>query len=227
MKCRKCIRVNDDHYNVVQYGSYGLENPYGIVFKISDGENKRELTEEEINGTGIKGYVQGNIESLNFTVDLLNKTISCSSEMKITIFYYNKKMYNEDFKKSDNTISLEYLLEPGINNFEFLMMAKKWKDDLSSYAEKQEGTASSLIQRLSVIQGELWYKINYGLPLFDKVRDKGIMDSVIIDMILSHPDVASIEFFASSTSKEGVYTFDGAKIITVFNESIELTKVMG
>lgn len=237
MKCRKCIKdkdYNPDNYNIVQYGSYGLQNPYAIIFKINENDPMSEEVEIK-NGIIINkcpfNLTLGNEVIVTITnIDLENKIITYSNltenGFKIIACYYNKEMYDE---KKDTNITKEIILTTNKikSSFEILMMAKRWKDDLSSYAEKQEGTASSLIQRLSVIQGELWYKINYGLPLFQNIRDKGIMDSVIIDIILSHPDVASIQRFSSSISKSGIYTFEGANIITIFNETIELTKVMG
>lgn len=96
-----------------------------------------------------------------------------------------------------------------------------WDATKQSYAEYQEGVASSLIQRLSVIKGELWYQINYGLPLFDKIKSKGIYDSTIIGIITNHPDVTDIEEFNSYVEKN-VYYFN-AKINTIYKESLELS----
>ena len=92
----------------------------------------------------------------------------------------------------------------------------------SNYAEKQEGVAYSLIQRLSVIKGELWYQINHGLPLLDKLRSGEVLDSVIIQIILSHPDVKNITDFQSSITKNHNYQFY-AKIMTIYNLEIELS----
>lgn len=97
-----------------------------------------------------------------------------------------------------------------------------WNEETKqSYAETQEGLASSLIQRLSVIKGELWYKVNYGLPLFNKVKDKDIMDSVIIDIVLSHPDVKSIKTMRSIIDNN-IYKIKNLVVISIFNEEILL-----
>lgn len=66
----------------------------------------------------------------------------------------------------------------------------------ANYSEGNDGLCDSLTQRLSVIKGELWYSINYGIPLFDKVN-KGIMDATILDIINSHPDINTIKSFES------------------------------
>ena len=67
----------------------------------------------------------------------------------------------------------------------------------NNFSDKQEGVADSLTQRLSVIKGELWYNISYGLPLFEKQKSKVAIDSFIGSTITTHPDVTSIESFKS------------------------------
>ena len=66
-----------------------------------------------------------------------------------------------------------------------------------NFAEGQEGVADSLTQRLSVIEGELWYNITYGLPLLEKVDSKTAIDATVSEIILSHPDVTDITEFSS------------------------------
>lgn len=70
-------------------------------------------------------------------------------------------------------------------------------EDRQSYADKQDGLVSSLTERLSVIQSELWYNVTYGLPLFNKVRNKVSMDASVVNIVESHPDVISILSFTS------------------------------
>lgn len=90
-----------------------------------------------------------------------------------------------------------------------------------NYAKEQHGVACSLIQRLSVIKGELWYKSSYGLPLMDKIKNKGIYDSIIINIINSHPDVRRIEYFNSSVENHS-YVFNFI-VNTIYNENVEIT----
>lgn len=69
-----------------------------------------------------------------------------------------------------------------------------------SFVDKQTGTVSSLNQLLSVIKGELWYNVSYGLPLYDKISTKYQMDSNIINIINNHNEVKAIKSFNSSIS---------------------------
>ena len=90
-----------------------------------------------------------------------------------------------------------------------------------NYSEQQEGVRDSLIVRLSVIKGELWYRSSYGLPLLDKIKSKGIYDSIIVDNILSHPDVVNLESFNSKIDGH-TYYFD-CVVNTIYNEKITLS----
>lgn len=68
----------------------------------------------------------------------------------------------------------------------------------SSFSEAQQSVVDSLTQRLSVIKTELWYDISYGLPLFDKVKNKIAMDGAVASIVTSHPDVISMSSFESA-----------------------------
>lgn len=67
-----------------------------------------------------------------------------------------------------------------------------------SFSEAQQSVVDSLTQRLSVIKTELWYDISYGLPLFDKVKNKIAMDGAVASIVTSHPDVISMSSFEST-----------------------------
>ena len=66
-----------------------------------------------------------------------------------------------------------------------------------NFADKQQGVCDSLTQRLSVIRGELWYNINFGLPLLEKIESKIAIDAAISEIVLAHPDVEEIATFES------------------------------
>lgn len=66
-----------------------------------------------------------------------------------------------------------------------------------NYGSKQEGLTYSLAQRLSVLQHELWYDYENGMPIIDKTKSKAVIDAYVIKTILNHPDVVSIENFES------------------------------
>jgi len=66
-----------------------------------------------------------------------------------------------------------------------------------SFVYQQEGVAADLTQRLSVLKNELWYQINYGLPLLDKIKSKAVIDASVLDIITSHPNVVRVSKFES------------------------------
>lgn len=70
-------------------------------------------------------------------------------------------------------------------------------DKHDNYADKQQGVADSLTQRLSVIKSELWYNVYYGLPLLDKLQTKFPLDAFVTKTVQEHPDVVSIKSFTS------------------------------
>lgn len=84
-----------------------------------------------------------------------------------------------------------------------------------NYVGEQQGVVDSLIQRLSVIKGELWYNPNYGLPLVDKIRSKGLMDAAVAEIIYNQPDVELINSFTSDIGKSHIYSFDFS-VITIY-----------
>lgn len=91
-------------------------------------------------------------------------------------------------------------------------------DKHDNYSDKQQSVADSLTQRLSVIRRELWYDVNFGLPLLDKQKSKVAIDAFIGKTVLAHPDVDSIQDFDSKIINK-VYTCS-MKIITKYGEII-------
>lgn len=69
-----------------------------------------------------------------------------------------------------------------------------------NFADGPEGVADSLTQRLSVIEGELWYNVSFGLPLMEKIDSKIAIDATVSQIVLAHPDVVDITEFESSKS---------------------------
>lgn len=74
-------------------------------------------------------------------------------------------------------------------------------DQHESYVDRSEGTAASLTERLSVLKGELWYNISYGIPLIDKIKTKAEMDIFVAKIVTEHPDVTAIMNFESTFTK--------------------------
>ena len=89
-----------------------------------------------------------------------------------------------------------------------------------NFVENEKAVTQSLKQKLSVIQGELWYHINYGLPLYNKVKSKGVLDAVILGILEDHPSVKKIINFKSSIVNHK-YTFTFT-VNTIYNKEIIL-----
>lgn len=94
----------------------------------------------------------------------------------------------------------------------------------SNYAENSDAVVASLIQRLSVIQGELWYQVGYGIPLMNNITRGALFDSVIADIITSHPGVTEITEFTSKIIGR-TYYYD-CKIRTIFNGEHEISNII-
>lgn len=90
-----------------------------------------------------------------------------------------------------------------------------------NYSIDKDSIVPSLMQRLSVLKGELWYQVNYGLPLVESHNSPVVFDMVIYDIISSHPGVSSIRSYQSE--KVGhTYTFT-CEIVSIYSEELTLT----
>lgn len=84
-----------------------------------------------------------------------------------------------------------------------------------NFGENQESVADSLTQRLSIIREELWYAIQYGLPLLSN-SNRMQMDFSVTEIIEEHPDVVSIEEFNSAINGTDYSAF--VRVLTSFGE---------
>lgn len=75
---------------------------------------------------------------------------------------------------------------------------KKLKAD--NFLSQQDAVATDLQQKLQILKGELWYKISYGQPLFDKLKSKIAIDAFIATTINEQTGVRGIKSFISSIS---------------------------
>lgn len=96
--------------------------------------------------------------------------------------------------------------------------------NVSNYAENSDAVVASLTQRLSVIKGELWYQINYGIPLTDNSPRSALFDSIIADIITSHPGVTEITEFTSKIVNRTYYY--NCKIKTIFSDELEISNII-
>lgn len=90
-----------------------------------------------------------------------------------------------------------------------------------NYSNDAQGIVESLCQKLSVIKNELWFKTDYGLPLFEKYKSKTTMDAYIAATILKTKNVIEITEFSSKLEKNHYScTF---KVLTKYgNVSLEI-----
>lgn len=59
----------------------------------------------------------------------------------------------------------------------------------SSYADGVDGVCQSLMQRLTLLQGELKHFMKTGFPLLERNNSKQVLDAYLVKTILYHPDV--------------------------------------
>lgn len=70
----------------------------------------------------------------------------------------------------------------------------------SNFSSDLQAIADDLTQKLSVMRGELWHSMNFGLPLLDKVKNKTLIDTAVADLVLKQKEVNSILSFGSYVS---------------------------
>lgn len=91
-----------------------------------------------------------------------------------------------------------------------------------NFATEQQYIADDLTQKLLVLKNELWYAIQYGVPLLDKIKSKIKMDSFVASTIMSQPDVIKILKFNSSLNNR-VYSVDVSILSSFGNINIEVS----
>ena len=70
-------------------------------------------------------------------------------------------------------------------------------DKHDNFSSENTMVRDCLIQRLSVIQHELWYNYLYGMPLVDEDIAKVTIDTFVMKTIQEHQDVLEITSFSS------------------------------
>ena len=75
----------------------------------------------------------------------------------------------------------------------------------NNYVSDAEAIRASLIQRLSIIKGELWYNVIFGQPLFDKSKSKVPFDSFVLTEIKKTEGVIDILKFESKVEQHDYY----------------------
>lgn len=78
-------------------------------------------------------------------------------------------------------------------------------DKHDNFSSENTMVRDCLIQRLSVIQHELWYNYQYGMPLVDKDTAKVTIDNFVMKTIQEHQDVLEITSFTSNLDKHNYH----------------------
>lgn len=250
MRARNIIKNNDGTYNIVYFGSAGLEDastgspeeatvysiagdnffcgefPYSVCGITNIESSGGVITKITITST----YDRLTNQNIQLTINTTDTVNIMFKDEDDNVLYTNTIHSNTTIQTlltqpSEGKITLE-LTGAGITPDKmsslrlFYYYGTSVKRD-TYVQDSSEMVSKSLTQRLSAIRGELWYDINYGLPLFDKIRDKAILDMEIMEIINNHPAVVSIEEYKSEVDKRE-YSFK-AKIISIYNKSFEIS----
>lgn len=215
MKARNLVKTDSGKQNIVWFGSCGTKviEGYKYTLKVKDAS---KLEDAEIYSYKINGRVESRIyieEGVVYkwtrgTLPLPALIVVLEPETKVSIDIRN------------NTRLTSGTFNPDFNSW--IIDPRSIKAE--NYATEQHGVAASLIARLSIIKGELWYKASYGLPLMDKIKNKGIYDSIIINIINEHPDVKNITYFNSSVENHK-YIFNFI-VNTIYSEEVEINYIL-
>lgn len=219
MKCRCLFKdENRNNYNLVFFKSKGQQLPYAIEIQL---DKDLKIIECKKNSSGSIGDVLSYNYIYNDKKSCLELSFVNSTEVEKVFNFYVLKEVNSQ-KILFETIVLK-AKENSFITFPFKKFAISIPTD-KNYAGLQEGVAYSLTQSLSVLKGELWWQINHGLPLLEKIKNKNILDSVIINIILKNPDVVNI-FYLNSSVKGDQYYFE-TKIATIYADDIYLSNTI-
>ena len=244
MRTRALYKENKNH-NLVWFNSAGLVLPDTVIVYVNNkatGVDSKYFLTKEI--PTVPSDIVGTINLNVNETDINQSTISLDATDLSTKTNYIKIRIA---KKDDNTeygtldiftdnIKSEFLVEGSlVIPFKYFCAAKRYAiknveidrthimDPVKNYSEKQESVADNLTQRLSVLKTELWWNLNYGLPILEKVRSKAVMDSVIINIILANRDVRNILSFKSSVDKKTyVYRYE-VNIESIFGDTFVLS----
>lgn len=121
-----------------------------------------------------------------------------------------RRLHRDQFRHADVVWFGSYGLNPDGT-------AKFFDSEHSSYSEEKEYVADSLQQKMSILKGECWFDVDHGLPLFDKQKDKIMIDISVTDIINRNYGVKSIVDFSSNIDTNGKY--DGKfSLDTIFGD---------
>lgn len=188
----KCRNLSEKNHNIIWFGK-DFETAPTVIYYVFD---------------------DGNTGTVSFTKSTTFSTYDGSFQLETKTTYYYKL---NDGSTINGIFSIS--TSPSASNAEGKCTLTTSK--LLNYVEDTDAVVVSLIQRLSVIKGELWWQVNYGVPLTDKVRGTTLYDMVITDIITSHPGVASIQSYSSNLVGH-TYTYT-CTIKTIFGDTATIS----
>jgi hypothetical protein len=177
--------------NVIFFGKTGVVSNTDLLIRLKD-----EAGYAAVSGSKLSNDSSGNL------ILALSDTVS----------YY--AFYDDDYEVNGKFYS-------DAAKTAFIGYFSRMTGKADNYESGTDGVIDSLIQRLSVIRGELWYQINYGIPLMGKYKSKGIFDSSISEIISGNPGVRNIISYKSSVDKT-VYSFT-CRILTIYGDALDIS----
>ena len=250
MKCRNIIRNGDGTYNIVWFKSVGsksiagLQDEYATLPIVRGSITAMEYPNmicgfTDVSNTGATcAFSAARPDLQQFSL-----IATAAQGQDVTISFYNTNDPSEVFYTKTFTTRIDLIdyittgyselknltLKVETSNFstisQFLLKlyGVSEAEKAENYVEDSEAVSVSLIQRLSVIKNELWYSINYGLPLLDKVRNKAIIDAAIIKIINGHEGVQNIIEYKSGVEQKNHTYYFTANIATIYNQNISIS----
>lgn len=199
MKTR-AIKDDNNYTEIVWFGSYGKNIEY---------------PEQKFTITTLNTNVSNTCSNQNVIISCDQCTADREEYRTIYFNYTDALIDYVSFKKSDFkqiiNCELKLPLKPTdsilayYNSFKNLTIefknygsAKYAYENKTSFSSDRQGIIDRLTQKLSVMRRELWYDVNYGLPILDKVKSKHIVDSSVLSIIDSDSEVISISEFNSN-----------------------------
>lgn len=182
MKCRNY--VNNE---IVFFGSKGVipQTEYAEI-DLND-ENSiipetKEMQNFKIVGIGENGLAEIQFLNTNNTIFYQTNITSENNEVRGVL---------------TQPLSTINVISNTFDDLRLYLYPYQLKDSSNSFVDNQSAVATSLTQRLNIIRGELWYKVSFGLPLYEKISKKIEMDAAVLQIVNEHPDVISVNNFNS------------------------------
>ena len=196
--------------NIVWFGSQGaklyldtgfLDTYKTLATDINAGETVRVKTLFRVPHFNADDVYQLQISFQESTTSGVNKTIVVTLDKNANYAQIDDNTYEVNvLVELLNNVDIHYIRFTRLSATEFEYASTIHSTNgkqADSFVYQQEGVAADLTQRLSVLKNELWYQINYGLPLLDKIKSKAVIDASVLDIITSHPNVVRVSKFES------------------------------